>query len=204
MPQRVLGIIGARGGSKGIPGKNIKWLAGKPLIAYAIEAADAAKRLTRCIVSTDDPEIIAVAREFGADVPFQRPNELATDTALQIDALMHAVRMVGEQGETPYDDVIVIHDNLGYGHCKLVVIVPESWIDVETMEDLAIHHDAQQLVPQLLGHPRGHLIAHGARAQYLEDLAGLHLCERPHGLQRGQRAAETRHVQSRVDQDALE
>ena len=76
---QILAIIPARGGSKGVPGKNIKALAGKPLIAYAIETARACSLIETIIVSTDDPAIAAVAREYGAEVPFVRPAELAAD-----------------------------------------------------------------------------------------------------------------------------
>ena len=106
--KRVLGFIGARGGSKGIPRKNIRSLCGKPLIAYAIEAALAAKHITRCVVSTDDLEIMRVARQFRADVPFQRPAALATDQAMQIDAIIHAVETLREQGDEDYDVIAVI------------------------------------------------------------------------------------------------
>jgi CMP-N-acetylneuraminic acid synthetase len=108
MCDRVLGFIGARGGSKGIPGKNLRPLNGKPLIAYAIEAAQAARRISRCVVSTDDAEIMEIARQRGADVPFRRPAELATDTSLQVDAVMHAVATLAEQGDADYDVVCVI------------------------------------------------------------------------------------------------
>lgn len=89
-PPCVLGVIIARGGSKRLPGKNIRALRGRPLIAYTIEAAQGAKTLTRTIVSTDDPEIARVAAECGAEVPFIRPAELATDTSLPAGALAHA------------------------------------------------------------------------------------------------------------------
>lgn len=81
----MLAIIPARGGSKGLPGKNIKELKGKPLIAYTIEAALKSKYITRVIVSTDDMEIVKVAKQYGAEVPFIRPSELASDTAKAID-----------------------------------------------------------------------------------------------------------------------
>ena len=68
-----LGIIPARGGSKGVPRKNIRMLAGKPLIAWTIEQAKQSKYLDRCIVSTEDEEICAVAEQYGGDVPFLRP-----------------------------------------------------------------------------------------------------------------------------------
>src|SRR3954451_5946410 len=73
---QVLGIITARGGSKGIPRKNIASLMGRPLLAYTAEAAPAARRLSRVVISTDDPEIAQVARECGVEVPFMRPGEL--------------------------------------------------------------------------------------------------------------------------------
>ena len=88
----VLGAIFARGGSKGVPQKNIRLLCGKPLIAYAIEAARAVKRIDDVIVSTDDVKIAEVATQYGAKVPFMRPAELAADTAPEILAWKHAVK----------------------------------------------------------------------------------------------------------------
>lgn len=104
---RVLGLINARGGSKGVPRKNIKPLLEKPLIAYSIEAALNASRLDRVVVSTDDEEIGKVARCYGADVPFIRPNELATDTSLQIDVIAHALQIFADAGEV-YDVVVIL------------------------------------------------------------------------------------------------
>src|SRR6478735_3939466 len=76
---RVLGVIPARGGSKGIPRKNLALLGGRPLLAHAAEAAAQSKRLTRVILSTDDAEIAAVGRSFNVEAPFMRPAELAKD-----------------------------------------------------------------------------------------------------------------------------
>ena len=87
----ILGIIPARGGSKGIPGKNIKMIAGKPLIAWTIEAAKKSKLLTRVIVSTDDPKISEVAKQYGAEVPFLRPANLAEDLSTDVEFLIHAL-----------------------------------------------------------------------------------------------------------------
>ena len=87
----VLAIIPARGGSKGIPHKNIRTFAGHPLIAYSIMAARQAQTVTRVIVSTDDPQIAAVAREYGAEVPFMRPDELAQDHTLDLPVFQHAL-----------------------------------------------------------------------------------------------------------------
>ena len=107
MNVRILGLINARGGSKGVPRKNVKSLGGKPLIAWTIEAARASRRLARLVVSTDDTEIASVARQFGAEVPFMRPQELATDTALQIDAISHALQTLGASGDD-YDAVAIL------------------------------------------------------------------------------------------------
>lgn len=96
-----LGVIPARGGSKGIPRKNIRPIAGKPLIAWTIEAAKAAKRLDSFVVSTEDPEIAALARAYGAPV-LERPAELATDTADTLDVLRHALRA------RPHDLVVLL------------------------------------------------------------------------------------------------
>ncbi|MGX9365351.1 acylneuraminate cytidylyltransferase family protein [Desulfoplanes sp. PS50] len=85
------GFIFARGGSKGVPGKNIKSLAGKPLIAHAIETGLKSGVLERIIVSTDDQRIADVALEYGAEVPFLRPRELAGDTSAEWDAWRHAI-----------------------------------------------------------------------------------------------------------------
>lgn len=87
----VLGLIVARGGSKGFPRKNVLPLAGKPLIVHTIEAARAAKRLDRTILSSDDAEIIAVARAAGCEVPFVRPAELAGDRSSTVDVALHAL-----------------------------------------------------------------------------------------------------------------
>lgn len=91
MSQVFLGIIPARSGSKGVKDKNIRMVAGKPLIAYTIEAAAQSALLTDCIVSTESERIAAVAKQCGGTVPFLRPAELATDDAPTIDVLMHAV-----------------------------------------------------------------------------------------------------------------
>ncbi len=84
-------FIFARGGSKGLPGKNIKLLDGKPLIAYSIDLAKQCSSIDEIIVSTDDDEIAAVAREYGAEVPFVRPSELSSDKSSEWLALRHAV-----------------------------------------------------------------------------------------------------------------
>lgn len=103
----VLGVVTARGGSKGLPGKNIKPLCGKPLIAWTIDTAFGAKLLDAVVVSTDDPQIAAMAKQFGAEVPFLRPNELAGDTASSIDVVLHAIDALKESGRE-YDIVVLL------------------------------------------------------------------------------------------------
>src|SRR3990167_8979999 len=105
---RILGVITARGGSKGIPGKNIKPLGGKPLIAYTIEAAKKSKLITHLIVSTDDEEIARVARECGAEVPFMRPAELAGDETGHLLVMQHALAHMEEKLGAPFDYVLIL------------------------------------------------------------------------------------------------
>jgi|KBSSwiStaDraftv2_1062776.scaffolds.fasta_scaffold569657_2 CMP-N-acetylneuraminic acid synthetase len=102
----VVAIIAARGGSKGLPGKNIRPLAGKPLIAYSVEAAKASPYVDRVIVTTDSPEIAEVARKFGAEVPFMRPPELAQDLTPTEPVLAHAVEWL-EREEGYRVDIVV-------------------------------------------------------------------------------------------------
>lgn len=104
----MIALIPARGGSKGVPGKNIKPIDGKPLIAYTIEAALKAKDIDRVIVTTDDEEIAAVAKQYGAEVPFMRPAELATDTAAAPDVYMHAVEYVMKETGEDIENFMVL------------------------------------------------------------------------------------------------
>lgn len=98
----VLAYIPARGGSKRIPNKNIRDFCGKPLIAYAIEQGKAHSKVDRVIVDTDDDEIAKVAKRYGAEVPFLRPKELATDTAQATDALLYLLeRLKKDEGYEP-------------------------------------------------------------------------------------------------------
>ena len=104
---KTVAIIPARGGSKGIPRKNVKRLNGKPLIGYIIETALKVDEIDRVIVSTEDPEIVAVAKEFGAEVPFMRPEKLAGDEIGTLPVLQHAINYL-ETKENYKPDVIVL------------------------------------------------------------------------------------------------
>lgn len=99
----IYAIIPARGGSKGVPKKNIKYLKGYPLIAYSIAAAKLSKKIDRVIVSTESTEIAEIARKFGAEVPFLRPDEYAQDKSPDIDFINHAIDWFGHhENNQPY------------------------------------------------------------------------------------------------------
>ena len=104
--EKILAIITARGGSKGIPQKNTRELLGKPLIAYSIQAALQSRTLNKIIVSTDNETIAHISKKYGAEVPFLRPKHLATDTATSLSVLQHAVSYLAEK-EGYLADIIV-------------------------------------------------------------------------------------------------
>ena len=105
-PPKVLCVIPAKGNSRRLPKKNIRILAGKPLVAWTIEAAQGAKRLTDYLVSSDDSEIIEIAKKSGAPVPFVRPVELATDTVRNIAVVRHALEFMENEKQMTYDIII--------------------------------------------------------------------------------------------------
>jgi len=107
MTNQLLTIITARGGSKGVPRKNIRSFAGKPLIAWTIEAVKQSSINARVVVSTDDPEIAAISKEWGAEVPFLRPEELACDTATSESVVEHALSWLA-QNEGYHPDVTLL------------------------------------------------------------------------------------------------
>jgi CMP-N,N'-diacetyllegionaminic acid synthase len=102
----ILATICCRGGSKGVPGKNIKLLKGKPLIAYTIESAKQSKLIDDLIISTDDEQIAEVAKHFGASVPFMRPADLASDTASKWPVFIHAVEEYEKQTDRTVDYLV--------------------------------------------------------------------------------------------------
>lgn len=104
--KKILAIIPARGGSKGIPRKNVKAISGKPMIQYTIEAAKECPYIDKVVVSTEDVEIADISMRAGAIVPFSRPEELATDEAKTIDVVMHAVEFYERKAER--FDIIVL------------------------------------------------------------------------------------------------
>ena len=115
--RQAIAVIPARGGSKRIPRKNIREFAGKPMIVWSIEAALASDCFDRVIVSTDDDNIADVAKEYGAEVPFRRPAELADDHTGTTPVIAHAVQWLGEQGEYP-DSVCCIYATAPFLHVE--------------------------------------------------------------------------------------
>ena len=104
----MISIIPARGGSKGLPGKNILPLCGKPMIAYTIEAAKQSKYIDRVIVSTDDQNIADIALQYGAEVPFLRPDFLASDTAQAVDNYIYTIERLSKEWNTPIEEFVVL------------------------------------------------------------------------------------------------
>lgn len=104
---KIIAIIPARGGSKGLTRKNIRPLSGRPLIAWTISQAKSSKYIDRVIVSTEDREISDIARDYGADTPFVRPKRLAADNAKGIDVMLHAIDQI-ENADGPYDISVLL------------------------------------------------------------------------------------------------
>jgi CMP-N,N'-diacetyllegionaminic acid synthase len=106
--KKILAIIPARGGSKGLPGKNIRPMCGKPLIAWTVEAAAKSRYLDCAVVSTDSAEIAEAARAAGGYVPFLRPDEFATDKASSYDVIRHALAYLSEHTQRQFDYVVLL------------------------------------------------------------------------------------------------
>ncbi len=132
----LLAIVPARGGSRGVPGKNIAPVAGKPLIAWTLEAAHGASCLDRVIVSSDNQEIIEISASYGVEAPFVRPEELAGDDTPGIMPVLHAIKWLGE--------------NENYHPDFVVLLQPTSPLrtseDIDSAFKLAIEKNAESVV----------------------------------------------------------
>lgn len=106
--KRIVALIPARGGSKGLPRKNIRPLSGRPLIAWTIDSAKSSRYVDWTVVSTEDAQIAEIARENGAAVPFMRPEELARDTSRGMEVVLHAIRWIRENEKTSYDLLLLL------------------------------------------------------------------------------------------------
>ncbi|MBX7115822.1 MAG: acylneuraminate cytidylyltransferase family protein [Myxococcaceae bacterium] len=147
---RVLAVIPARGGSKGVPGKNIKPLGPYPLIAWTIRAAMGARSLSRVVVSTDDERIAQVAREHHAEVPFMRPLALATDSAKSMPVMQHALETIEKLDRTaaPFDAVMMLQPTTPFRTSAdidaAVALLTETNADsVISVVDVGGHHPAR-------------------------------------------------------------
>lgn len=145
MSKAILGIIPARGGSKGIHRKNIRSLCRKPLIQYIFNSAKKSKYIDKLVISTEDPEIINVAHSFGLEAPFVRPKELATDTASSISVIKHALKYFDATG-LRFDGVISLQPTNPFTGVDTINKVVELW--------LATSCDSVTTVAEVIkGHP---------------------------------------------------
>ncbi|MGL5058015.1 MAG: cytidylyltransferase domain-containing protein [Fusobacteriaceae bacterium] len=142
--KRILAIIPARGGSKGIPKKNIIDLLGKPLLYYSVKSAKESKYVDKVILSTDDIEIGEVGKSLGAEVPFLRPEDISGDKAKSIDAFIHAIREI-EKIEEKYDYVLLLQNTSP---------LRQGWHIDEALEKM-IESDERSLVSvsEVIEHP---------------------------------------------------
>ena len=138
-----LAIIPARGGSKGLPGKNIKELCGKPLIAWSIEAGLKSKYIDELVVSTDYQDIADIAKEYGANVPFLRPDYLARDTATSFDAVKHTIDFYKNELGKEFDYIVLLEptsplreiEDIDLAIEKLLSSSAESIVGISKTED---------------------------------------------------------------------
>lgn len=130
MEKIILGVIPARGGSKGVPRKNIRLLCGKPLIQYIFESAQKSKYINRLILSTEDSEIADVARSIGIEISFMRPPELATDTASSISVIKHALKHFDDQG-TRFDGIISLQATNPFTSTETIDKAIELWLETK-------------------------------------------------------------------------
>lgn len=169
---RVLAVITARGASKRVPRKNIRLLAGKPLIAWTIEAALGAKHhLYRILVSTDDKEIADIAAQFGAEVPFVRPPDLAGDQVKSLPVVQHAVRFVEDRDRVKIDWVLLLQPTSPLRLSK----------DIDSSIELALSNQCDSVISvyELMHH-------HPVFAKKIDDRGYLapFAIEEPEGLRR--------------------
>ncbi len=135
-PLSVLALVTARGGSKGIPGKNVASVGGRPLIEWTIEAARNATRVTRTVLSTDDETIAEISRNAGCEVPFMRPPELAADNSPHMDVLEHALHWFNQNEKWTPDYLLLLQPTSPLRQAS----------DLDAAIELAERHDADAVV----------------------------------------------------------
>lgn len=154
----ILAIIPARGGSKGILRKNIRPFGGKPLIAHTIAQSKASKHITRTIVSTEDEEIAGDARQYGAEVPFMRPAEFATDTSPVADTILHLLKTLKETESYEPDYIVMLQTTSPLRTVSDIDNSLQLLFD-EKAEVMMTLCESEQLLYTLDNHQRMHLVS---------------------------------------------
>lgn len=177
----VLGIVTARGGSKGIPHKNLAPLAGKPLLAWTAESARGATRLSRTVLSTEDAEIARVGRECGLEVPFMRPEELARDDTPTIPVLQDVVRRLEAAGAR-YDAILTLQPTTPFRRASdidgAIELLDRTGADsVISLVDVGERHPARMKVVDGEGRVANPPFAEAFEGQRRQDLPRLYLRE---------------------------
>jgi len=160
-----LAIIPARGGSKGLPGKNIKELCGKPLIAWSIEAGLKSKYLDEVVVSTDYPSIADIAKSYGASVPFLRPDFLASDIATSFDTVKHTIDFYKNELDREFDYIVLLEPTSPLREDSDIDNIIEKIISIENRFDSIVSigevHEHPSIMKKIVNH---------TLVQYWEDL----------------------------------
>ena len=161
--KRIIGIIPARGGSKGLPAKNIRPLCGKPLIAWTIEQAKASQYLDEVMVTTDSTEIAEIAKQFGASVPFLRPAEIAGDTASIVDVGVHVLKHYSEKSQE-FDYLFLLQPTSPLRDMDCIDRMIQGLIDREDQADAMISMGPGKEHPAIAKRVEGGLVQ-----PYFED-----------------------------------
>jgi CMP-N,N'-diacetyllegionaminic acid synthase len=178
---RVIGIVTARGGSKGIPDKNIVMLTGKPLLAYTADAARSSKKLMRLVLSTDSEKIAEVGRACGLEIPFMRPPELAMDDTPTIPVLQDVVSRLEQQGER-YDAVFTLQPTNPFRTAEdidgAIELMEETGVDsVISFVDVGEKHPARMKLIDEQGRVVDPPFAEAFEGQRRQELGKLYLRE---------------------------
>jgi CMP-N,N'-diacetyllegionaminic acid synthase len=194
--KNIVAIIPARGGSKGLPGKHTKLLAGKPLIAYTIQAAKQCNLIDKVIVSTDNEDIAEVAKEYGAEVPFKRPEELATNLAPTEPVLRHAVEWLETNADYRVDIVVFLQPTDIFRKKWMIETVVQRLLDNEDIDSAFVAYKTHKnfwrkvegewvrLAPDIAYGPR-----QKREALYRED-TGLACATRAEFIRQGRRLGD--------------
>jgi len=177
---RVLGLVAARGGSRGLPRKNVLPLGGKPLVAWTVDAAHGARALHRTILSSDDSEIIAAARAAGCEVPFVRPAALAGDHSSTVDVALHALDWLAEHGD-PFDVLVMLPATAPLRRAEHVDAAVERLVSDHAAEAVVAVTDADYppwWMLSITNERLAWLFPEGAKADHRQELPAAY---RPNG-----------------------